>query len=174
MISVAGVDFEKRPGVAYKHDYEKILDRARAGIKDPNKPKEKEDPKALELSTLRALILDDLWFVVYFVMGVKIANHPFWVNSAQEIERGPKDFTLDVWAREHGKSTEITKAETIQCALKNPETSSGIFSLKVSATTEEVTVLLSPPFQNATLRLSTIACSSVIQNEYLGAVGSLP
>ena len=128
MISVAGVDFEKRPGVVYKYDYELLLDRARAGIKDPNKPKEKEDPKVLELSTLRALILDDLWFVLYFVMGVKIANHPWVVNSAREIESGPKDFTLDVWSREHFKSSLLTKAETIQDSLKDPEDSTGVFS----------------------------------------------
>jgi hypothetical protein len=128
MISIAGVDFEKRPGCEYKWDYELLMDRAKAGTADPKKPKEKTDPKLLEISTLRALILDDLWFVVYFVMGVKVANHPFWVSAAQEIESGPKDFTLDVWSREHGKSSLLTKAETIQFALKDSESSTGIFS----------------------------------------------
>ncbi len=126
MISIAGVDFEKKPGIAYKWDYETQLNNAKKGLTVPGaKP---IDPKQAELATLRALILDDLWFVVYFVMGVKIANHSFWVNVCREVETGPKDFTLDVWSREHGKSTTITKAETIQYALKNPESSTGIFS----------------------------------------------
>jgi hypothetical protein len=125
VISVNGIDFEKREGCSYKYDYEKMLNDAKAGLMRGG---EKADPRVLELSTLRSLILDDLWFVVYFVMGVKVANHPFWVGAAREIELGPKDFTLDVWSREHGKSSLLTKAETIQFALKDPESSTGIFS----------------------------------------------
>ena len=113
MISVAGVDFEKRPGVEYKYDYEKMLDDARAGVMRGG---EKGDPKALELSTLRALILDDLWFVVYFVMrpwaddlGKSKTNHPFVVSACREIEVGPKSMTLDVWAREHYKAVDINE-----------------------------------------------------------------
>ena len=68
MISIAGVDFEPRAGCAYKYPYELLMERAKAGITDPSRPNDKGDPKVIEASTLRALILDDLWFVVYFVM----------------------------------------------------------------------------------------------------------
>ena len=84
----------------------------------------KLDPQA----TLREFILNDLWFFVYFVMRIPVANHPFWIQACKEVEKGPKDFTLDVWAREHGKSSIITIAETIQSILKNPNDASGIFS----------------------------------------------
>ncbi|MCK9361884.1 hypothetical protein M0Q28_06740 [Patescibacteria group bacterium] len=132
MISVNGIDFEKREGCAYKYDYEKMLNDAKAGLMRGG---EKADPRVLELSTLRSLILDDLWFVVYFVMkpwadeaGRAATNHPFVVSACREVEQGPKDFTLDVWAREHFKSTIITKAETIQFILANPDAATGIFS----------------------------------------------
>lgn len=128
MISINGIEFVKREGCAYKYDYEQLMANAKAGIMDPRKPNEKMDPAILEASVLRSLILDDLWFVVYFVMGVKTANHPFVVKAARDIELGPKDFTLDIWAREHFKSTLLTKAETIQDSLKDPEDSTGIFS----------------------------------------------
>ena len=125
MISVAGIEFEKRAGVRYKYDYEQMLEDAKKGVMRGG---ETGDPKIVEASTLRSLILDDLWFVLYFVMGVKIANHPFVVNACREVELGPKNLTLDVWAREHFKSSIFTKAETIQDSLKNPELSTGIFS----------------------------------------------
>ena len=128
MISIAGVEFTPRADCAYKWPYETLMANAKMGITDASKPKERGDPAIIEASLIRSLILDDLWFVVYFVMGVKIANHPFVVNAAREVECGPKDFTLDVWAREHFKSTLMTKAETIQDSLKDPEDSTGIFS----------------------------------------------
>lgn len=102
-------------GVYYKHNYGHI-------VADIN------CKKIDELSAYRALILDDLWFIVYFVFGIKIANHPFVVDACREVEGGPCDFTLDVWAREHFKSSIITKAETIRDSLRNPEGSTAIFS----------------------------------------------
>ena len=133
MITVDGVDFEKREGCAYKYDYEVLLNNAKAGMSVPGAAP--ADPLQAELSALRALILDDLWFVVYFVMrpwaddaGRALVNHPFVVSACREVEQGPKDFTLDVYAREHFKSTIITKAETIQFILANPDSATGIFS----------------------------------------------
>lgn len=90
-----------------------------------------------EVDTFRALILNDLWFVVFFVvkpfvdaMGMAKANHPFTVKICQEVEDGPKDFTLDIWARFHFKSSIITIGETIKYQLKNRDHSTGIFSHK--------------------------------------------
>lgn len=97
---------------------------------------EKDHPGSLEIAVLRNLILNDLWFLLYFVIkpfaddkGRSMVNHPFVVKACQEIEDGPKDYTLDVWARFHFKSS-IMIAETIQFQLKNPEYSTGIFSHK--------------------------------------------
>jgi hypothetical protein len=80
----------------------------------------------------RQLILSDLFFIVYFVMGIKAANHPFVVEACREVEKGPKTMTLDVWAREHFKSTIITIAETLQYHLdyknEGPEKCTAIFA----------------------------------------------
>jgi hypothetical protein len=102
-------------GVSYKHNYGHIVADISA-------------KKVDELSVYRALILNDLWFLLYFAMGYGIAHHPFWVKCCREVEDGPLNFTLDIWAREHGKSSIITKGETIQHILKYPEKSCGIFS----------------------------------------------
>jgi hypothetical protein len=63
--------------------------------------------KCTEADVYRAMILGDLWFIVYFVMKVPVANHPFVVDVCKEVESGPKDYTLDVWAREHFKAVDV-------------------------------------------------------------------
>lgn len=123
MLSINSVEFTKVPGCPYKYDYELFARRANEGYVEPDTGKKWD-----ELSVYRTLILNDLWFLLYFGMGYKTANHPFVVRVAREIENGPKDFTLDIYAREHFKSSLITKAETIQWVLGHPETSTGIFS----------------------------------------------
>ena len=107
--------FEALPGVQYKYDYAKIATKIANGEWKP-------------IDNYRALILDDLFFIVRFVLKVPIANQKFVVDACREVEEGPKDYTLDVWAREHFKSTIITIAETIQYILKNPDHAVGIFS----------------------------------------------
>lgn len=107
--------FNPTPGIRYKHRYKDIFKDIAKGNLDKHK-------------TLRTLILTDLWFVVYFVLGMPNANHQFVVNCCREVEDGPKDMTLDIWAREHLKSSIITRAETIQLVLKYPEKTHCIFS----------------------------------------------
>lgn len=109
------IEFKPVEGCRYKFDYEAIFREVAGGRLD-------------KLATYRTLILDDLWFIVYFVLGVKSANHPFVVKYCQAVERGPKSNTLDLVARGHFKTSIITKAEIIQKVLKNPESRIGIFS----------------------------------------------
>jgi len=117
LIEINGQKWEARPDTRYKYDYKKIADNIASG-------------KWPEIDNYRALILDDLWFIVRFVLKVpdRLSNHPFVVQACQDVENGPKDYTLDVWAREHFKSTIITIAETIQFSLKEPDEATGIFS----------------------------------------------
>jgi hypothetical protein len=100
---------------------------------------EKAHPGSLESSVFRMVMAKDLWFLLYFIVkpfafGDKEAmarvNHPFVVKACDEVQNGPKDNTLDVWARFHYKSSIITIGETIQYQLLNPEHATGLFSHK--------------------------------------------
>lgn len=115
MIEINGIGWEPVAGAPYKFRYADIVRDISEGNVD-------------QRAAYRDLILNDLWFITYFVMRIPVANHPFWVQACREVEDGPEDFTLDVWAREHGKSSIITIAETLQYALKNPDCCTGIFS----------------------------------------------
>lgn len=76
----------------------------------------------------RKLVLEDLFFIVCFVMGIEKANHPFVVARCQDVQFGPRTNTLDIWARAHYKSTIITIAETVQYELQHPNHCTGIFA----------------------------------------------
>jgi hypothetical protein len=96
--------------VRYKSDYVAIVQHI-----DAVREKEGEEVAERTARTLfRGLFLSDLFFVLYFVCKNPVANHPFVVARCREVEDGPKDMTLDVWAREHFKSSIITEAETLQ------------------------------------------------------------
>jgi hypothetical protein len=114
--SINGQEFTTLPGVRYKSDYVAICQHIDKVRKD-----EGEDVAERTARTLfRGLFLSDLFFIVYFVFKNPVANHQFVVDACREVEDGPKDMTEDVWAREHFKSTIITKAETLQYHA-NPE-----------------------------------------------------
>jgi hypothetical protein len=134
-IRINGVEFIPHPDIGfnsdlegkpfcYKYDYRRIWELIASG----------EWP---EIDTYREHIRNDLWFLLYFVVkpfsddkGRSMANHPFTVKYCQEVENGPLDYTLDLAARFHFKSTIITVAETIQYELKTPNHATGIFSHK--------------------------------------------
>jgi len=96
--------------VRYKSDYVGIvqaIEKERAENGD-------EYAEGVARHLFRGLFLSDLFFILYFVCGNTVANHPFVVQRCRDVESGPKDMTLDVWAREHFKSSIITEAETLQ------------------------------------------------------------
>lgn len=114
-IEINGAKFTPLSGVKYKHDYVRIAQDIARG-------------KLPSRETLRTLVLEDLWFVVYFVLKVSVANHPFMVQVCREVEDGDDDYVLDLWARGHGKSTIITSAKIIQQVSSDKEERIGIFS----------------------------------------------
>ncbi len=75
----------------------------------------------------RSLCKTDLFFLLYFVLGVKSVNHPWIVDRINEVQVLHTK-TLDLWSREHFKSTILTYALTIQEILNNPEERICIFS----------------------------------------------
>lgn len=112
---------EEREGkVSYKTDYKKAIERIKS---EPDKA----------LGYVRWLVLNDLWFVAYFILPLPESvkqklNNPFTVGYAKEIQEGPESYTLDIVAREHFKSSLMTIAETVQYTMRNPDKSTAIFS----------------------------------------------
>ena len=78
-------------------------------------------------SVVRDLCLNDLMYLLVRVCSRKDMLHPWIYERVREVEREPNE-RLDLWAREHYKSTIITFGLTIQDILKDPNVTVGIFS----------------------------------------------
>lgn len=107
------VDFKKYKHIKYQHNYPRIFKAVargdmpvrctdHQGVKDI-----KHCPNCLhlgEIAAFRSLILTDLFFIIYFVMEVPIANKKFVVDACRDVEDGPPTKTVDIWARGHFKN----------------------------------------------------------------------
>jgi predicted phage terminase large subunit-like protein len=69
----------------------------------------------------------DLFFLLTRLLGRKDAENEFVFRRCREVQANPDGY-LDLWAREHFKSTIITFALSIHNLLLCPELSVGIFS----------------------------------------------
>lgn len=74
------------------------------------------------VSTMRDLCRNDLWFLLRYVlrradMETQVRNPDWLIARCREIQASP-DGHLDIWAREHYKSTIITLGLTIQTILR--------------------------------------------------------
>lgn len=68
-----------------------------------------------------------LWVLLRYGLGRQDAHCQWVFDRCQEVQGDP-DGHLDLWAREHWKSSIITFAKTIQDILADPEQTFGIFS----------------------------------------------
>jgi hypothetical protein len=115
------INWVPNPDCKYKNNYEAIF----ADIANGTIP---------EVGAYRALILDDLFFILQFVMEIPpvidypefdikdwpFCNSPWVVERCKEVEQGRDGWCMDLWARGHFKSTTKTLARTIQRMAKYP------------------------------------------------------
>lgn len=76
---------------------------------------------------LRNLGRSDLYFLLRYILKAEYADNDWCFARCREVQASPNGH-LDLWAREHFKSTIITFALTIQDILNDPEITVGIFS----------------------------------------------
>lgn len=69
----------------------------------------------------------DLFYLLTRLMGRTDMNRDWLFERCREVQAAP-DGHLDLWAREHYKSTIITFGQTVRDILNNPEITVGIFS----------------------------------------------
>lgn len=80
-----------------------------------------------QLATLRDWAKTDLYFLIRYVLERPDIEREWLFARCRGVQSAP-DGHLDLWAREHYKSTIITFGLTIQDILNNPEITVGIFS----------------------------------------------
>jgi predicted phage terminase large subunit-like protein len=83
--------------------------------------------KSGDTTALRRLCKEDLFFLILIACQRKDINKGWVYDRCREVE-ADSDGYLDLWAREHYKSTLITFGKSIQDILNNPEITIGIFS----------------------------------------------
>ena len=84
-------------------------------------------PEKDQTAILRELAKNDLFYLLVYILGREDADTDFVFEKCRMVQAEPNGH-LDIWAREHYKSTIITFALSIIDILNNPEITICIFS----------------------------------------------
>lgn len=104
------------------------IERLRAERKELyKKTLEKAYEEGVETQVIRDLALSDIFFLGVFLLDMRFADNNWVFARCNEFSQD-RDGYLDLWPREHFKSTIITLWAAIQEILRNPEITIGIFS----------------------------------------------
>ena len=74
--------------------------------------------ESVRRARLRNLARTDLYFLLRYICGRDDLEHPWLYERCKEVQRSPNGH-IDLWAREHYKSTIITFGLTIQDILRS-------------------------------------------------------
>jgi phage terminase large subunit-like protein len=102
----------------YRADYERISADLKMYARQDNRDE--------FLRVVHHMAKVDLFFLCYFVLDLPV-NHPFLLARINEVQ-DKSHMTVDLWAREHWKSTILTFALTIYELINNKEERICIFS----------------------------------------------
>ncbi len=81
---------------------------------------------------MRELAKNDLYYLLTWVLGRRDAENDWCFERCREVQKSP-DGHLDLWARDHYKSTILSVALSIQGIIRDPEVTIGVLSFSASA-----------------------------------------
>lgn len=82
---------------------------------------------ASQAAAIRKLLLTDLYALIHYGLGRQDIEHEWLFERCREVQLSPNGH-LDLWAREHYKSTIITLGHTVFDILSDPDVTVGFFS----------------------------------------------